>query len=138
MVNMKDSLKHLPKHKRDDLRRLTETIRQTCGDVRTAECAYKSLLLVYTNYTPYNHFLDWFDKAIQEVIPDLPDFFPRETKEAEDRFNNFDHAYIGARYNPKYQISESDLHYFADRVELLMSETESRCQTFLQALPKSK
>ncbi len=104
---------------------------------QTAECAYKALLLVYTNYTPYNHYLDRFDKAIQEVIADLPDFFPRETQEAEDRFKNFDRAYIGARYDPKYNISEADLRYFAQRVELLMSETESRCQTFLQALPES-
>ncbi len=103
---------------------------------QAAECAYKALLLVYTNYTPYNHYLDWFDKAIQDVIADLPDFFPRETKEAEDRFKNFDYAYIGARYNPEYYISEADLRYFAQRVELLMSETESRCKTFLQALPE--
>ena len=104
---------------------------------QTAECTYKALLLVYTNYTPYNHYLDWFDKAIQEVIPDLPDFFPRETKEAEDRFKNFDYAYIGARYKPDYRISEADLHYFAERVELLMTETESRCRAFLETLPKS-
>ena len=103
---------------------------------QAAESAYKALLLVYTNYTPYNHFLDWHDKAIQDVIPDLPDFFPRETQEAEDRFKNFDYAYIGARYNPEYNISEADLRYFAQRVELLMSETESRCKTFLQALPE--
>ncbi len=104
---------------------------------QAAECAYKALLLVHTNYTPYNHFLDWHDKAIQDVIADLPDFFPRETQEAEERFKNFDRAYIGARYDPKYHISEADLRFFAERVELLMSETESRCKTFLQALPES-
>lgn len=102
---------------------------------QAAECTYKALLLVYTNYTPYNHHLDWFDEAIQKVIRDLPDFFPRETKEEKDRFKNFDCAYIGARYDPKYQISETDLRYFAQRVELLMSETESRCQAFLRTLP---
>ncbi len=104
---------------------------------QAAECAYKAFLLVYTNYTPYNHHLDWFDNAIREAIPDLPDFFPRETKEAEERFKNFDYAYIGARYKPDYHISEADLRYFAERVELLMTETKSRCGTFLQALPKS-
>ena len=103
---------------------------------QTAECAYKALLLVYTNYTPYNHHLDWFDNAIHEAISDLPHFFPRETKEAEDRFKNFDYAYIGARYKPDYHISEADLHYFAGRVELLMAETKSRCEAFLQALPE--
>ena len=104
---------------------------------QTAESAYKALLLVHTNYTPYNHYLAWHDEAIQGVIPDLPNFFPRETKEDEDRFNNFDRAYIGARYDPDYHISEADLRYFAQRVELLMSETESRCKAFLQALPES-
>ena len=115
------------------------------GDLKTAafnlqqaaESAYKALLLVYTNYTPYNHYLAWHDEAIQGVIPDLPAFFPRETKEEEDRFKNFDRAYIGARYDPKYHISEADLRYFAQRVELLLSETESRCKAFLQALPRS-
>ncbi len=104
---------------------------------QTAESAYKALLLVHTNYTPHNHYLAWHDEAIKDAIPDLPDFFPRETKEEEDRFKNFDRAYIGARYDPKYYISEDDLRYFGQRVELLMSETESRCKAFLEALPKS-
>jgi predicted nucleotidyltransferase/HEPN domain-containing protein len=104
---------------------------------QAAECAYKALLLVYTNYTPYNHHLDWFDTAIRDVVPDLPNFFPRETKEAEERFKNFDRAYIGARYDTKYRISEADLRYFSERVELLMSETESRCKAFLEKLPGS-
>jgi len=30
---VKDSPKHLPEHKRRDLRRLTETIREMCDDV---------------------------------------------------------------------------------------------------------
>jgi HEPN domain-containing protein len=104
---------------------------------QAAECAYKALLLVYTNYTPYNHYLAWHDEAIQDVIPGLPKFFARETTEEEERFKNFDRAYIGARYDTKYRISEADLRYFAERVELLMSETESRCKAFLDALPKS-
>ncbi len=99
---------------------------------QAAESAYKALLLVYTNYTPYNHRLDWYDNAIHEVIPDLPDFFPRATKEAEDRFNNFDYAYIGGRYDPGYHITEADLRYFSGRVKLLMAETESRCQAFVR------
>lgn len=102
---------------------------------QAAECSYKALLLVYTNYTPYNHLLVWFDETIHEVIPDLPEFFPRETEEAKEQFKNFDYAYIGARYDPKYKISEAELRYFAQRVELLMSETESRCKAFLAALP---
>ncbi len=99
---------------------------------QAAESAYKALLLVYTNYTPYNHRLEWFDVAIHEVIPDLPDFFPRATKEEKDRFENFDHAYIGARYDPKYRITEADLRYFSGRVKLLMAETESRCRAFVR------
>ena len=104
---------------------------------QAAESAYKALLLVHTNYTPYTHYLAWHDEAIQDAIPALPKIFPRETKEEEERFKNFDRAYIGARYDPKYHISEADLRYFAERVKLLMSETESRCKAFLQALPKS-
>jgi HEPN domain-containing protein len=104
---------------------------------QAAECAYKALLLVHTNYTPYNHYLAWFDEAVQEAIAGLPDFFPRDTKEAEERFKNFDHAYIGARYDPKYHISEADLKYFGARVELLMAETESRCKAFLETLSES-
>jgi hypothetical protein len=73
----------------------------------------------------------------QDVIPDLPKFFACETKEDEERFKNFDRAYIGARYDTKYRISQADLRYFAERVELLMSETESRCKAFLEKLPES-
>jgi hypothetical protein len=91
----------------------------------------------YKEEKPYNHYLAWHDEAIQDVIPGLPKFFARETTEEEERFKNFDRAYIGARYDTKYRISEADLRYFAERVELLMSETESRCRAFLERLPKS-
>jgi hypothetical protein len=46
-------------------------------------------------------------------------------------------TYIGARYDVKYRISGADLRYFAERFELLMSEAESRCKAFLQALSES-
>ena len=104
---------------------------------QAAECAYKALLLVYTNYTPYNHYLEWYDRDLRSVIADLPDFFPRETEEAKEQFENFDHAYIGARYKPDYYISEADLRYFAGRVELLMSETKTRCEAFLRTLSEA-
>jgi len=104
---------------------------------QTAECAYRAFLLVYTNYAPYTHYLARHDEAIRDAVLDLPDFFPRATKEEEERFKNFDRAYIGGRYDPKYRISETDLRYFGQRVELLLSETEARCKAFLEALPRS-
>jgi uncharacterized protein len=94
---------------------------------QTAESSYKALLLVFTNYVPHNHFLCAADEQIHEVLPEMEDIFPRETEADKDRFELFDYAYIGARYDKDFKISKEDLDYLSERVKLLLELTEKLC-----------
>ncbi len=95
---------------------------------QAAESSYKAFLLVHTNYTPHDHFLANADRQARAILPSMGEIFPRETPAAEERFKNFDYAYIGGRYAPKFSIAEKNLAYFAERVKLLHELTEKFCQ----------
>jgi HEPN domain-containing protein len=101
---------------------------------QTAESCYKALLLVFTNYSPHNHYLAYADRDIHKVIPDMQEIFQLRTEADEDLFKNFDYAYIGARYDPKFKISENDLKYLSSRVKILLEITEKLCKQELERL----
>lgn len=103
---------------------------------QSAESAYKALLLVYTNYAPYDHYLDSADRQTREILPDIEEIFPRKEKKDEDLFRLFDYAYIGARYDSKFDISKENLEYLAYCVKRLMSLTEILCKQKIQKLSK--
>ena len=94
---------------------------------QSAESAYKALLLVFTNYVPHDHYLRNANEQVKELFPDMEEIFPCPTKVDEDCFENFDYAYIGARYNKDFCISLEDLKYFSERVKFLMEITEKLC-----------
>ena len=43
---------------------------------QAAECSYKALLLVHTNYTPHNHFLIAMERERKETLPEMEEIFP--------------------------------------------------------------
>ncbi|MDD5727646.1 MAG: HEPN domain-containing protein [Victivallales bacterium] len=95
---------------------------------QVAESSYKALLLVFTNYCPHNHFLAAANDQVHEILPDLEEIFPCANEAENDRFKNFDYAYIGARYDPEYKISREDLEYLSGRVKRLLELTEKFCR----------
>ncbi|MDD5728539.1 MAG: HEPN domain-containing protein [Victivallales bacterium] len=100
---------------------------------QTAESSYKALLLVFTNYCPHNHFLAAANDQVREILPDMEEIFPCANEAENDRFKNFDYAYIGARYDPKYEISREDLEYLSGRVKRLLELTEKFCRERIAA-----
>jgi predicted nucleotidyltransferase/HEPN domain-containing protein len=106
-----------------------KNLKTTAFDLhQAAESSYKAFLLVMTNYVPHDHYLDSADKQVQELFPEMEQIFPRKNKEEENRFKNFDYAYIGARYDSKFEISKEDLEYFSQRVKRLLELTEKMCK----------
>ncbi len=98
---------------------------------QSAEAAYKTLLLVLTNYCPHEHYLGILGLMAEEQDGSLQGIFPQETEEQREQFKNFDYAYIGGRYDPKYEISKADLDFFSTRVRRLLDLTKKICQAFL-------
>ncbi|MDD5727962.1 MAG: HEPN domain-containing protein [Victivallales bacterium] len=100
---------------------------------QAAESSYKALLLVFTNYCPHNHFLAAANEQTQEILPEMEEIFPCANQAESDRFKNFDYAYIGARYDPKYEISREDLEYLSARVKRLLELTGKFCRERIAA-----
>jgi HEPN domain-containing protein len=101
---------------------------------QSAESAYNALELVLTNYVPKGHFLGSSDRRIREVFPEMEVIFPCETEAEQERFDLFEYAYIGARYDKDFKISKKDLEYFARRVKLLLEITEKVCKEKIEDL----
>ena len=104
---------------------------------QSAESAYKSLQLVFTNYIPHGHFLTAAERQIREVLPDFEDIFPCETEVDKKRFELFEYAYIGARYDKDFKISKKDLVYLSKRVKLLLKLTEKLCKEKIESFKES-
>ncbi len=95
---------------------------------QVAESCYKGILLVFTNYTPREHFLEILGKKAEKCSPEFKDIFSKATKEDEDRFNLLEYAYIGGRYDPEYYISKEDLDILFVSVQKLFSLTKESCK----------
>jgi len=93
-----------------------------------AESCYKGVLLVFTNYTPREHFLEILGKESEKCHHVLKDVFSKATPEDENRFNLLEYAYIGGRYDPDYRISKEDLEILAKDVKELLRLTKEACE----------
>ena len=94
---------------------------------QAAEGAYKAILLVFTNYCPQEHYLHILSSRTAEFDEELAGVFPQTTRLEEIRFETLDYAYIGARYDPDYRITQADLDYLSERVQILRDRTETIC-----------
>jgi len=57
----------------------------------------------------------------------LESIFPQKTRKERDFFTKLDYAYVGARYDPKYKISQEALVYLSGRVKKLLEITKENC-----------
>ena len=101
---------------------------------QATEHSYKTILLVFTNYTPNEHLLGLLDKMASEHDSGLKNIFPQKTRKEQELFELLDYAYIGARYEPAYRISREELEYLAERVQLLLELTEEICKERITAI----
>jgi uncharacterized protein len=95
---------------------------------QTAETAYKTTLIVFTNYIPDEHYLALLGERAAAIDPGLRDVFHGENSFEHEAFTALEYAYIGARYDKRYVIDEASLIYLAERVELLLKHTEAVCR----------
>jgi HEPN domain-containing protein/predicted nucleotidyltransferase len=94
---------------------------------QAAESCYKGTLLVFTNYTPREHFLAILGREAEKHCSDLQNIFPKN-KQNEERFSLLEYAYIGGRYDSKYIISKNDLEILANQVRELLEVSKRKCE----------
>ena len=74
----------------------------------------------------------------REILPEMEEIFPCETEAAKELFKLFDYAYIGARYDPGFDISQEDLAYLSGRVKLLLELTRKLCRERFERLGEGR
>jgi len=99
---------------------------------QATEASYKTILLVFTNYNPNEHYLKMLGGMASEEDASLSDIFPLKTEEEQERFRKLDYAYIGARYDPAFRITKADLEILATHVKKLLELTEKICKAKIE------
>lgn len=95
---------------------------------QTTENLYSTILLVLTRYKPSTHDLEKLYKRVTCVDPSFITVFPQGTEEEKRRFELLRKAYVDARYNRSYVITEEELNWLAQRVTVLQELTQTVCR----------
>lgn len=95
---------------------------------QVTERLYTCILLVFTRYKPNTHKLDDLRKLTNPLDKRLIKIFPLTTQEEIDRFTLLCEAYVEARYNKTYAITQIELSWLAEKVQELTDLTEILCQ----------
>ena len=101
---------------------------------QATERLYHCALLVLTAYKPKSHNLDDLGKRAGDLHPALRSVFPRGTPEDDRLFKLLKHAYVDARYDPKFAITREELAAIATHVRELRSRVEVVCRERIAAM----
>ncbi len=91
-------------------------------------------LLVLTAYKPKVHNIEDLGKRAGDLHPALRNVFPRGTPEEDRLFKLLKHAYVDARYDPKFTITREELESIAVHVRELRTRVEKVCRERIEAM----
>jgi len=95
---------------------------------QATEHLYHCVLLVVTLYSGKAHNLAFLRKKSEAIDARLADAWPRETKFERRCFELLREAYVKARYSKHYKISDDELAWLAERVEVLRALATTVCR----------
>jgi predicted nucleotidyltransferase/HEPN domain-containing protein len=98
---------------------------------QSTECFYHCVLLVLTLYNPKSHRLKFLRSSTERIEPRLIEAWPRDTKFARRCFERLDRAYVDARYSPHYEITDEELQWLVERIQVLQVLVEQICKEAL-------
>ena len=98
---------------------------------QATERAYHCVLLVLTLYSPKSHRLKFLRSSAERIEPILIEAWPRDMKFARRCFERLDRAYVDARYSPHYEITEEELQWLVERIQVLQGLVEQICKEAL-------
>ncbi|MEY4463977.1 MAG: hypothetical protein RLZZ81_948 [Pseudomonadota bacterium] len=94
---------------------------------QATESFYSTILLVFSNYKPKLHNLQKLGSMVGNYDSELWEVFPKATAEQKECFELLEKAYVDARYDKNYKITEEQLLYLIERIEKLKEITEKIC-----------
>lgn len=86
---------------------------------RVAETIYQGLLQVLTFYSPKSHNLIRLRNMTEPLEPRLREVWPHDTKFQKRCFELLRAAYVKARYSRHYRITDEELAFLTERIEVL-------------------
>lgn len=101
---------------------------------QAAEHLYHCVLLVVTLYSGKAHNLAFLRKKSEAIDARLAEAWPRETKFERRCFELLREAYVKARYSKHYKISDEELVWLTERVEVLRGLATTVCEDRLAQL----
>ncbi|AJP71326.1 nucleotidyltransferase and HEPN domain-containing protein [Sphingomonas hengshuiensis] len=104
---------------------------------QTTERLYHCVLLVCTFYTPHIHNLGFLRTQAERIDSRLVDAWPRDSRADRSRFEKLKEAYVKARYSKHFRISEDELAWLSERVEVLGQAVQVVCEERISALEQS-
>lgn len=104
---------------------------------QATEQLYHCVLLVCTFYTPHVHNLGFLRTQAARIDARLIDAWPRDNRADRSRFEKLKEAYVKARYSKHYRISEMDLAWLSERIDVLGHTVQVICEERIAALERS-
>lgn len=98
---------------------------------QATEHFYHTVLLTLTLYSPKSHKIGFLRDKSEDIVRDLIPVWPRDTKFARRCFELLQQAYVNARYSPHYKISDAELEWLVERIELLQAEVKAIAERHL-------
>ncbi len=104
---------------------------------QAAERYITCLLLVHTGYRPKEHDMEKLLRQAAGFDPRFVGIFPSRSDEEKHLFDLLRRAYVDARYNKRYAITDDELKAIAERVAALKMLTAEVCEARIAALRKN-
>lgn len=86
---------------------------------QAAEHLYQCLMLVMTLHTPKSHNLTRLRQMTEGFDPRLPQVWPMDSKFQKRSFELLKQGYVNARYSEHYRVTNEELSFMRERIEVL-------------------
>lgn len=105
---------------------------------QTVERLYHCILQVLAHYSPKTHRLTFLRAHAERVAPLLTTVWPSDSRFAKQCFTRLERAYVEARYSRGYEISDEELAWLSERVEVLRKTVAAICSAHLDAFDSAR
>lgn len=102
---------------------------------QATEELFHCTLLTLTLYSPKLHALRRLRPIAENVAPRLIEAWPRNTRFSRRCFNRLHDAYVKARYSPHYEITQDELAWIVERIEIMSRLVNEICLDHLGPRP---
>jgi predicted nucleotidyltransferase/HEPN domain-containing protein len=95
---------------------------------QATEALYHCVLLVLTLYSPKSHRINMLRSQAEALDDRLKGVWTNDTKLHRQAFDRLRRAYVEARYAAEYAVSEDELKWLNERINIVRDTVQTVCQ----------